>query len=120
METGVSRTLEIGRLPLLAARAHLEQSIHDILTTPIGTRVMRPEYGSDIPRLVDQPMNKAWQLQMFTAVASALDKWEPRIKLGKVSISSVGNGYAEISVKYTIVETGEVVTTVITAARSAA
>ena len=53
MQTGISRTLNTGRLPVLEANAHLNQSIADILTTPIGTRVMRPDYGSNIPRLID-------------------------------------------------------------------
>lgn len=108
METGISRALNTGRLPLLEAEAHLEQSIRDILTTPTGTRVMRPEYGSDIPRLVDQPMNKGWQLRVFAAIAAALDKWEPRVSLNKAKVGSVGAGYAEIAIIYTIRETGEV------------
>ena len=34
---------------------HLRQSIRDILTTRIGTRVMRRDYGSRLPTLVDTP-----------------------------------------------------------------
>ena len=120
METGISRRINTGRLPLLGAEAHLEQSIGDILTTPIGTRVMRPEYGSDIPRLIDAPMNKGWQLRVFAAIAAALDKWEPRIKLNQVTIRSVGVGYAEIALTYTIRESGETKTMTVTASKEAA
>ncbi len=35
---------------------HLHQSIADILSTPIGTRVMRRDYGSRLPELIDAPM----------------------------------------------------------------
>ena len=35
--------------------AHLRQSIGDILSTPIGSRVMRREYGSLVPALIDKP-----------------------------------------------------------------
>ena len=38
--------------------AHLRQSIRDILTTPIGSRVMRWEYGSRLFRLVDAPLSR--------------------------------------------------------------
>ena len=35
--------------------SHLHQSIRDILTTRRGTRVMRRDYGSRLPELVDNP-----------------------------------------------------------------
>ena len=120
MQTGISRTLNTGRLPVLEAKAHLNQSIADILTTPIGTRVMRPEYGSNIPRLIDQPMNKSWKLKVYAAAAEALDKWEPRIRLEKVSIDAVSAGKAEISVQYKIKETGEESSSTVTAAKGGA
>ena len=43
---------------------HIAQSITDILTTRIGTRVMRREYGSLLPELVDQPFNDLTRLQV--------------------------------------------------------
>lgn len=120
MQTGISRTLNTGRLPVLEAKAHLNQSIADILTTPIGTRVMRPEYGSNIPRLIDQPMNKAWKLKIYAACAEALDRWEPRIRLEKVGIDAVSAGKAEISVQYKIKETGEESISTVTVTRGGA
>lgn len=70
----------------LDALAHLRQSIADILTTPIGTRVMRREYGSLIPDLIDQPDNLATQTRFFSAVASALMRWEPRLQIDKMQM----------------------------------
>lgn len=37
---------------------HLKQSIVDILTTPIGSRVMRRDYESRLLELVDKPINR--------------------------------------------------------------
>ncbi len=37
---------------------HLKQSIIDILTTPIGSRIMRREYGSRLFELIDRPINR--------------------------------------------------------------
>ena len=37
---------------ILTGDAHLAQSVADILTTPIGSRVMRREYGSLLFELV--------------------------------------------------------------------
>ncbi len=53
--TGLSRTT--GRAMDAASDAHVIQSIEDILTTPIGQRVMRPTYGSFLFELIDQPLN---------------------------------------------------------------
>ncbi|MDR1229696.1 MAG: GPW/gp25 family protein [Azoarcus sp.] len=39
--------------------AHVRQSIRKILTTPIGSRVMRRGFGSRLSDLVDAPLNEA-------------------------------------------------------------
>ena len=66
--------------------AHLRQSIADILTTPIGTRTMRRDYGSLLPELADAPANAATRLLLFAATAIALARWEPRVILRKVAL----------------------------------
>ena len=43
----------------ITAADHLRQSVADIITTPIGSRVMRRDYGSLVPALIDQPHNPA-------------------------------------------------------------
>jgi phage baseplate assembly protein W len=71
----------------LDGTAHLIQSIGDILSTPVGSRVMRRDYGSLLPELVDAPANPLTRLAVFAATAIALAKWEPRLKLTKVGLS---------------------------------
>lgn len=68
---------------------HLKQSVSDILSTRIGTRVMRRQYGSDLPSLVDSPMNEALKLELFSAAAEALTKWEPRFKLDGMTVAEI-------------------------------
>lgn len=67
---------------------HLRQSIADILTTPIGSRVMRRDYGSELPALLDQPDNGATRVRVYAASAAALMRWEPRLQLTAVRIAS--------------------------------
>ena len=43
----------------ISGKAHLRQSIADILSTPIGSRVMRRNYGSHLFDLIDQAANDA-------------------------------------------------------------
>lgn len=96
--TGMSRTLADGRFSILPWRDHLSQSIEDILTTPIGTRTMRLEYGSKVPRLVDRPVNQAWKLEVYVAVTEAIHRWEPRVRVKQVHVLSAGMGYVEIGI----------------------
>jgi len=70
----------------IADSQHLAQSVADILTTPIGTRVMRREYGSQLPDLIDWPTNAATRLLAYAATAMALMRWEPRIRLNRVEL----------------------------------
>lgn len=71
---------------------HLRQSIEDILSTPIGSRRMRPEYGSQIRRFVDLPVNDGWKSAVQAEVARALSRWEPRLKLERVRVVAVVGG----------------------------
>jgi phage baseplate assembly protein W len=66
--------------------AHIAQSISDILTTPIGSRVMRRSYGSRLFELIDAPMNAATRQLIVAASAGAIVRWEPRIKLSRLQV----------------------------------
>lgn len=77
---------------LVSGLAHLRQSIEDILTTPVGARRMRPEYGSTLRRYVDLPVNDGWKSAVQAEVARALGRWEPRFKLDRVRVTAVVGG----------------------------
>ena len=64
---------------------HIRQSVRDILVTPVGSRVMRREYGSLLSALIDQPQTPALRLQIMAACYSAIQKWEPRISLTTIT-----------------------------------
>jgi len=68
----------------LSGLDHLRQSVRDILTTPIGTRVMRREYGSQLYALLDAPLNRSTLMDIYAATADALRRWEPRLRVTKV------------------------------------
>ncbi|ATG43665.1 putative baseplate assembly protein W [Phaeobacter piscinae] len=91
----------------LSGLAHLRQSVRDILTTPIGTRVMRRDYGSRLYRLVDAPMNDATRLDMMAATYEAIETWEPRLELDTVAVEMPEPGSVVISVFGQYLPTGE-------------
>lgn len=79
---GMSRTAGTA----LSGDDHLAQSIADIITTPLGSRVMRRDYGCLLFELIDRPLGPATALLCSMAIAIALARWEPRIELKTVRI----------------------------------
>jgi uncharacterized protein len=71
----------------LSGNAHLAQSVADILSTPLGTRVMRRNYGSMLFDLIDQPLNAVTRALTFAATAIAIREWEPRLRLTRISFT---------------------------------
>lgn len=94
----------------LAGIDHLRQSLRDILTTPVGTRVMRRDYGSELFALVDAPLNRKTILQLYAATARAVKKWEPRLKLTAVRVASADVGTVTLSLTGTYLPDGKAVT----------
>lgn len=81
----------------LSGLEHLRQSIEDILTTPVGSRRMRPDYGSQLRRYVDLPVNEGWKSAVQAEVARALGRWEPRLQLERVRVTAVLDGQITMS-----------------------
>ena len=75
---------------------HLRQSIIDILTTPIGSRVMRPNYGSRLYELIDAPINTQTIVDIYAATAEAISRWEPRFVLNQVQVEKASIGEIRI------------------------
>ncbi len=73
-----------GGIALTGERDEIEQSILIILGTAIGTRVMRPTFGSRLQELVFAPNNNQTAAQARRFVEDALGMWEPRIRVQEV------------------------------------
>lgn len=79
---------------------HLRQSIRDILSTPIGSRVMRRTYGSRLFALIDAPLTQGTLVDLYAATAEALAQWEPRFKLTRVhSTGARENGKTSLTLE---------------------
>lgn len=87
---------------------HIAQSISDILTTRLGTRVMRREYGSLLPELVDHPFNDLTRLRVYAATVMALMRWETRISLSRVQFTGANlQGLAVLDLEGRVIDTNE-------------
>lgn len=87
---------------------HIAQSMTDVLSTRLGTRVMRREYGSLLPELVDHPFNDTTRLRVYAATIMALMRWEPRISLSRVQfLGATLQGQSFLDIDGSIVDTNE-------------
>lgn len=91
----------------IGLRAHIAQSIKNILFTRIGTRVMREDYGSLLPELIDMPMTPAVIAVSHQAIVTALATWEPRIKISQIQfdVQAAAEGRLKVAI-HTALEDG--------------
>lgn len=86
---------------------HIRQSVSDILRTPVGSRVMRRDYGSLLFSLIDQPQTDALKLQIMCACYMALLKWEPRVSITTLTVERQFNGQMIVELTGETKDTGE-------------
>jgi uncharacterized protein len=96
-----------GRIAEAQGEQIVHQSIWLILSTAIGERVSRPQFGCAIHDLVFAPINAATLGQLDQAVREALETWEPRIELLGVRAEPAAgtDGAVTITVRYVISST---------------
>ncbi|CAH0992194.1 hypothetical protein SIN8267_02310 [Sinobacterium norvegicum] len=60
---------------------------------------MRRDYGSRLYQIVDAPVNRSLMVEIYSAVAEALVKWEPRLELTRVQVEEVHPGGLMVSLE---------------------
>jgi uncharacterized protein len=73
-------------IALTSEKSEIEQAIMIILSTPVGTRVMRPTFGSHLHELTFAPNNVQTTSRARRYVEEALGMWEPRIQVKAVQV----------------------------------
>ncbi|EME5194151.1 TPA: GPW/gp25 family protein [Escherichia coli] len=106
---GMNRNTGLG----ISDTEHISQSMRDILLTPVGSRVMRREYGSLLSALIDMPQNPALRLQIMVACYSAIQRWEPRIRLTAISFETGDAGEIYVDITGMRTDTGASVSTTV-------
>ena len=89
---------------------HLRQSITNILSTPIGSRIMRREYGSRLFKRLDAPLTGELLAEIYADVVEALFSYEPRFEVTNVSVVSMDQGHLILDVTGKYLITGEDIT----------
>ena len=93
-----------GQIALTSGEKDIHRSISLILSTSCGERVMNPEFGSKLTKLVFAAINSSTMQLASYYSKQALARWEPRITVTNVNTSINPNNPASllISLSYTI------------------
>ena len=104
---GVSFPLQqaSGKLSGADYEESVRQSVWIVLGTAKGERIMRPDFGCGIDELVFEMNTPATAGRIAKAVQDALLRWEPRIDVANVQVSTISDQEGQkvlISVDYRV------------------
>jgi phage baseplate assembly protein W len=82
----------------------IREAIRIILETDPGERVMRPDFGAGLRRLVFEPVSTSTMTLVQQRVEAALIAWEPRIEVQQVTVSAerAALGVLDIRIDYLV------------------
>ncbi len=82
----------------------IKSSLHILLTTKLGERIMVPEYGCNLDELMFNPLNLTLKTYVADLIKTAILYHEPRIDVKKINIDSADelNGVLMINIDYII------------------
>lgn len=92
------------QVEMLSDEVDIQSSLHILLTTRLGERVMQPTYGCNLDDLVFESLTSTFKSYIRDLVKTAILFHEPRIKLNKVELDDSRDieGIILISVDYTV------------------
>src|SRR5215471_16211857 len=96
-----------GSLGYVEGDANVEQSLHILLVTQLGERVMRSDFGTQAPRMVFAPGSTQYLRLLEKTIQDAVRDWEPRVDLDEVLAEADPQNefFVTVSVSYTVRQT---------------
>jgi phage baseplate assembly protein W len=105
-KTAGLRVSNRGGIEMVEGNSSVRQAVLLLLSTAPGERVMRPNYGCDLHRLVFSPNDTTTAGLAVHYVRQAIERWEPRIDI--IRLDATGSaaealpGVLEIYLEYRI------------------
>ena len=88
---------------MLSADDDIKQSLYILLSTAPGERVMRPNFGCGINKMMFDSLNNTSISQMKDLIKMSVLKYEPRVDLIDISVEKViEEGYVNFNLEYII------------------
>ena len=96
-----------GRLRWSQGDPNIRESLRIILLTEPGERLMRPDFGCGLRRLLFEPNTPATRRMIQESIRIAISRWEPRVALESVTVSETDDPRRVLAVvQYQLVGTG--------------
>lgn len=77
----------------------IEKSLHILLTTSLGERIMQPRYGCDMNDLLFESLDTGTKTIIIDRIQTAILFFEPRIKVTKIELNTQNELEGEILVE---------------------
>lgn len=106
---GGLRVSNSGRIDMVEEHASVRQALLLLLSTRPGERIMRPNYGCNLHRLIFAPNDETTAGLAIHYVRQALARWEPRVEILHLDASrppdDAGAARLEIFLEYRVLAT---------------
>ena len=106
--TGVGFPFQTNRNGEISASSYeesIKESITIVLSTKLGERLMRPDFGCRIHELMFAPNTTETHNLAIYFVTDALKKWENRILIRDVTVHKTSDTAIDININYQIRDT---------------
>src|SRR5947207_859088 len=77
-----------GKIRAAEHEEDIRQAIRIILSTNLGERIMRPDFGAGLNAFLFEPVSTTTMALVQTRVKRALVDWEPRIDVQEVLVTT--------------------------------
>ena len=84
---GFPPEFRLKQVKMISNEEDIESSLHILLTTRLGERVMLPEYGCNLEELLFEGLNRTLITYVVELIKTAILYHEPRIDVLKIDIS---------------------------------
>lgn len=85
----------------------INQSLFILFETPKGSRLMMPEFGSDIYKYKFDPLDRVLMERLRYTITEDINRWEPRITLTSIEFladdRAIDNNTLYISISYNLI-----------------
>lgn len=97
-------TKESRSVKMLQDEQDIESSLHILLSTRLGERIMVPDFGCNLDELLFKPLNLTVKTYVIDLIKRAILYHEPRIDVGKIALDPINEieGELLIRIDYTV------------------
>lgn len=88
----------LGKIEMVEEKDSVRQSILLLISTIPGERVMRPDYGCDLHRLIFAPNDNTTAGLAIHYVRQAINRWEPRVEITKLDAFPDGEDLSRLNI----------------------